>query len=82
MVCRYCRAPVEALDPDAVARTVQALQAAEQRRATIDVGRLAEALLAHPAAAMPPGSVVAARAPGLDLIGAGIALVVSALSGD
>jgi hypothetical protein len=82
MVCRYCRAPVEALDPDAVARTVQQLQEAEKRRTTIDVGRLADALLAHPPAAMQQGSRGAAPAPGLDLIGAGIALVVSALSGD
>ncbi len=31
MVCRYCGVPVEALDPDALARTVAALEQAQSR---------------------------------------------------
>jgi hypothetical protein len=81
MVCRYCRAPVEALDADAVARTLATLHHAERRRTTIDVERLAGALLAHPP---PTGGLAAGFVGGVDvdLIGTGIGLVLSALSGD
>jgi DNA-directed RNA polymerase subunit RPC12/RpoP len=44
--CRYCRAPVAVLDPDALSRTVDALTAAEARRHEIDPAALAEGLLA------------------------------------
>ena len=44
--CRYCRAPVSVLDPDALSRTVEALTAAEARRHEIDPVALADGLLA------------------------------------
>jgi hypothetical protein len=44
--CRYCRAPIAVLDPDALARTVDALSAAETRRHHIDAAALGEGLLA------------------------------------
>jgi hypothetical protein len=81
MVCRYCRSPVETLDPDAVAATLHALEQAEARRRVIDVDRLTDALLAPPARRRDvvgaPGAEVA-----IDLIGAGVALLVETLSDD
>ena len=71
--CRYCGSPISILDPDAVARTVNALNAAETQRSTIDVARLAEALLQPP----PPDAsrpLVAA-----DLVATGIAAVAALL---
>jgi len=44
--CPYCRAPIAVLDPDALARTVEALSAAETRRHHIDAVALGEGLLA------------------------------------
>lgn len=74
VACRYCGSPVSILDPDAVTKAVRELGAAEQRAHTIDVDRLAEALTMHP----PPPS--ADRSPIVwDLVGAGIALLGSAL---
>ena len=81
MVCRYCRAPVEALDPDAVAETLGRLEEAERGRTTIDVARLADALLAQAPRPAWRTAIDVAPDSGLDLIGTGIALVVSALSG-
>jgi len=43
--CLYCRAPIAILDPDAVAATVRALQSAEARRTSVDVGALVDAML-------------------------------------
>jgi Zn-finger nucleic acid-binding protein len=43
--CRYCRAPIAVLDPDALRDTVAALSAAEQRRHHLDPGALAVALV-------------------------------------
>jgi len=43
--CRYCRAPIAVLDPDALARTVEALTTAEAKRNRIDPEALAEGLL-------------------------------------
>ena len=44
--CRYCRAPVAVLDPDALSRAVESLTAAEARRNRIDPEALADGLLA------------------------------------
>lgn len=44
--CRYCRAPIAVLDPDALSRTVAALTTAEARRNHIDPEALAEGILA------------------------------------
>ena len=44
--CRYCRAPIAVLDPDALSRTVEALTTAEARRNHIDPEALAEGILA------------------------------------
>src|SRR5947207_6461250 len=46
--CRYCGSPISILDPDAVAKTVNALNTAHTRLNTIDVDRLATALLTPP----------------------------------
>ena len=44
--CRYCRAPVAVLDPDALSRTVASLTDAEAKRHRIDPGAWADAILA------------------------------------
>lgn len=72
MACSFCRAPLEVLDPDAVAKAVESLERAITRRETVDVDALAGALAANQRAA-PHASVA------YDLIGAGVALVLSAL---
>jgi hypothetical protein len=85
MVCRYCRAPIEALDPDAVANTLAALQRAEVERNTVDIDRLADAILAQqprPAWQERAGSTLAGTTTGVDLIGAGLTLLVGSLRGD
>jgi len=46
MVCSFCRAPIEALDPAAVGDTLKSLSNAEARRTTIDVDALADAVIA------------------------------------
>lgn len=48
--CRYCGSPISILDPDAAAKTVNALQTAHARQGTVDVDRLAAALLTPPPA--------------------------------
>jgi hypothetical protein len=45
-VCGYCQAPVMALDPDAVRKTLAELDAAERRRAAPDVDRLGDGMVA------------------------------------
>lgn len=45
IACAYCHTPISILDPDAVAKTVSELSAAETRRQTVDVNALADALL-------------------------------------
>jgi len=71
--CRYCGSPISILDPDAVAKTVNALATAQTRASTIDVDLLAKALLMPP----PPD----ASRPHLagDLVSAGIAAVAALL---
>jgi DNA-directed RNA polymerase subunit RPC12/RpoP len=43
--CRYCGSPISILDPQQVAKTVNDLAVAQARQGTVDVDRLAEALL-------------------------------------
>ena len=70
--CRYCGSPISILDPDAVAKTVNALDNAETRRSTIDVDQLAEALLRPPP--------IDAGSPHVgDLVAAGMAAVAALL---
>ena len=45
-VCGYCRAPIMALDPDAVRRTLAEIDAAERRRTTVDPDRLGDGIVA------------------------------------
>ena len=48
-VCPYCRAPIVALDPDAMERTLRTLDAAEQQRVAppmSDPGKLADSIIA------------------------------------
>jgi len=78
MVCGFCRSPVEALDPAAVATTLDTLDKAEARRQRVDVDALADAIIeAHrtPRSATP---TIPAFASG-DLISAGVALFIDAL---
>ena len=77
MVCSFCRAPVEALDPDAMSRTLASLNTAERKRTTVDVDALADAIIAsHRRPPAPPGTsnwpldLVA-----VDLIGAGVSII-------
>jgi len=44
--CRYCRAPVAVLDPDALSRTIASLTDAEAKRHRIDPHAMADALMA------------------------------------
>jgi len=79
MVCSFCRAPVEALDPAAVATTLKSLGEAEAKRTTIDVDALADAIIAsnrRPPAHHVPATVGVDSG---DLIDAGVAIVVAAL---
>ena len=71
--CRYCGSPISILDPDAVAKTVNALNGAQARAGTVDVDRLATALLTPP----PPD----ASRPHLvnDLVATGLAVVAALL---
>jgi DNA-directed RNA polymerase subunit RPC12/RpoP len=71
--CRYCGSPISILDPDAVAKTVNALATAQTQASTIDIDLLAKALLIPP----PPD----ASRPYLtgDLVSAGIAAVAGLL---
>jgi DNA-directed RNA polymerase subunit RPC12/RpoP len=71
--CPYCASPISILDPDAVAKTVTALDAAQQRRSTIDVEQLADALLMRPPPEEGRPHVAA------DLVAAGIAAIASLL---
>jgi hypothetical protein len=83
MVCRYCRAPIEALDPNAVAEAVATLARAEQRRSTLDVDGLADAILAqHRRPAWQDRTLGLAPGVDVDLIGAGLSLVLSSLASD
>jgi hypothetical protein len=78
MVCSFCRAPVEALDPAAVAQTLESLGEAEAKRTTIDVDALADAVIASHR--RPPAQRDFATIDPDDLIAAGVAIVVAALA--
>ena len=72
--CRYCGAPISILDPQQVAKTVNDLAVAQARQGTVDVDRLAEALLMPP----PPD----ANRPHIvgDLVMTGLAVVAALLA--
>jgi len=75
MVCAYCRAPIEMLDPDAAARTLESLAATGARGRHIDLERLADALLLRPVRPAGSGQAFDTTAPsamGLDLVAFGI----------
>jgi hypothetical protein len=74
MVCGFCRSPVEAIDPAAVATTLDTLDKAEARRQHVDVDALADAIIASHSA---PRTVPAFQS--ADLISAGVALFIDAL---
>lgn len=79
MVCSFCRAPVEALDPAAVSATLRSLDEAEVTRTTINVDALADAVIAsHRRPPARPFGTSLGCDPG-DLIAAGVGLVVAAL---
>ncbi len=78
-VCPWCRSAIVALDPDSVARALAGYREAEAQRTSVDVGKLADALLMagrtgpDPAAAPDPG--------GLDLVETGLRALTRALTG-
>jgi hypothetical protein len=80
-VCRYCRAPIMALDPDAVRRTLAEIDAAERRRDRPDPDRLGEGLVAL--ARLEREMAEARRhenaGAGIDLIGVGFAALARLL---
>jgi phage FluMu protein Com len=45
-VCRYCQAPIVALDPDAVEKALHELDAAERQRVTPDPDRIGDSIVA------------------------------------
>jgi hypothetical protein len=69
--CRYCGSPISILDPDAVNKTIQQLGTAQARMQTVDVERLADALMTAPDRVAP--HVVG------DLVMAGLAVVATLL---
>ena len=82
MVCRYCRAPIEALDPEAVNATLSALTTEAMNHKRIDVDRLADAILgARPTSDRESRVAVDLSGTGtlVDLVGAGLAFVVDAI---
>jgi transcription elongation factor Elf1 len=81
--CPYCRSPLAILDPDAIAKTLRELNAAELEMKTIDVDRLADALIARPSGARDGLAFERAdsddRPWSGDLVSAGIAIIGSLL---
>jgi hypothetical protein len=73
MVCGFCRAPLEVLDPDAVAKALAALDRAQAARGKVDVDALAAAIIQGHRS--PQGVMHGSQA--TDLVGAGMALVLS-----
>jgi DNA-directed RNA polymerase subunit RPC12/RpoP len=71
--CRYCGSPISILDPDAAVKTVNALASAQTRLSTIDVDRLAGALLTPPPADASRPHLVG------DLVATGLAVVAALL---
>ena len=80
MVCSFCRAPVEAIDPEAIAKALKTLGDAETRRQRVDVDALADAILASHRNPYGPSRASWDAGNAGDLIGAGLALVVAALA--
>ena len=81
-VCPYCRSPLAILDPDAVVKALGELNTAEIQRKTIDIDRLADALLMRPPDSLSSraGAPADAKPVGTgDLVAAGIALVAALL---
>ena len=80
MVCSFCRAPVEAIDPEAIAKALKTLGDGETPRQRVNVDALADAILApHRNQSGPSGANWDTANVG-DLIGAGLSLVVAALA--
>lgn len=80
MVCSFCRAPIEALDPAAVATTLTSLGEAEAKRTTIDVDALSDAIIASHRRPPPLQGTGTLAVNADDLIAAGLAIVVAALA--
>jgi hypothetical protein len=82
MVCSFCRAPVEALDPDAVATTLRSLDDAEDKRKRVDVDALADAIIAaHRRPPRASASNWALDVGTADLIGAGLSILTGGIDG-
>ncbi len=83
VACPYCRSPLAILDPDAIAKALRELNAAEIAMKSIDVDRLADALTARPPGAQNGLAFERAyrddRPWAGDLVGAGITIIASLL---
>jgi hypothetical protein len=71
--CRYCGSPISILDPDAVAKTVAQLGQVQARLNTVDIDKLADALMTPP----PPDTMSPYRVG--DLVMGGLAVVAALL---
>ena len=81
-VCPYCRSPLAILDPDAVGKALGELNTTEVQRKTIDIDRLADALLMRPpdSLGLRVGGAVGNNSGATgDLVATGIALVAALL---
>jgi len=82
--CRYCRAPISILDPDAIGATVRALESAETQRKQIDVDGLVDGMLEAHRRSVEFDRVEARRdgagSAAVDLIALGLAAVAALLA--
>ncbi len=82
--CPYCSSPIAILDSDAVSKTLRELSQTQAQRQTVDVDKLADALLARPqprdasSIRFDSSSLTGAELGG-DLVAAGIAVVAALL---
>lgn len=80
-VCPYCHAPIVVLDADAVSKTLNDLSLAERARVTPDPGKIADALTALAGAEQMYAEEQRHErwSQGLDLVGLGLAALVTLL---
>ena len=81
-ICKYCQAPIMALDPDAVAKTLGEIEAAERRISAPDPDRIGDGVVAL--ARLEREMAEARRREraevlGIDLIGVGLSALANAL---
>jgi molybdopterin/thiamine biosynthesis adenylyltransferase len=72
VACSYCRAPIAILDSDAVRKTVEALEAKDAARGTVDVETLVSALLDAQRGVRAPGAERVRGEAEVDLVDLGL----------